>query len=376
MNLKRNIRSKPLNWQINYHFWIAVLVLLGAVDIVGVVAYAEGAMDFGNRAYGVNRRVQTFANGSVEVEGTFAVTATLPSRANRNVELHDNRPNPYLGGDVGGIEFDGGLIWEPEAARVNGRAYDPGWSAFVRGGGVPNTNPRVWLNGRSEPWRVSQTPPAVNIDSLMRFTFREDGRVSLHVGAMPHGGTFFHSGVGIVEATAADPIAPTQAQSQAVTNTARLGTANVKRVAAMTRAGGDNDPVGYNDELDGAQMTAIFSGGQVRRRGGGMGFWHPDDVNQAETGYDAAADNAPNFRAWDMVVRDRNGRHRLTRNNAGALVSRRVVEFPRLDVGSTVGRANADASHTAQEDNNSRYTRETVEINLRAAGVPEGRGRR
>lgn len=36
------------------------------------------------------------------------------------------------------------------------------------------------------------------------------------------------------------------------------------------------------------------------------------------------------------VARDQDGRYHLTRNSAGAIVSRKVVEFPNLDVGSTV----------------------------------------
>ncbi|HEX8465469.1 MAG TPA: hypothetical protein VF627_12705, partial [Abditibacterium sp.] len=98
------------------------------------------------------------------------------------------------------------------------------------------------------------------------------------------GGTFYHSGGVGDQASAAEPITPTQAQGIVAVDNAHLDTANVKRVIALTRAGGNRDPQGYNDELDGTQMTSFFSGGQVRRRNEELPrHWQPVDVNQAET---------------------------------------------------------------------------------------------
>lgn len=378
MSTSQTLRFAP-------QFLVAVSVLALAPTFV----QAEGSKQF-NGAFGVNRVVRTKSAGYVEVEGTFNVTASLPDPdTNRVAKEHGNRPNPYLGGNVAGIEYDGGLMWIPETSRVHGQFYYPGWSAFIYGKSV-TTSPEVLVGNKSYAWRHStnQTSTFAAITSKLRMTFRDDGKVSLFVGAMPHGGTFFHAGKRVYARPAtpthpAIPIAPTQSDGRVFFRRNRLRTADVKRVSALTRTGDPKIPLllqqllpstkGYHDELDGSVVRILWSGGQVRKRGGKIQPWVSADVNQSATGYDGARDGAPNHRDWDMVINELYGRPQLSRDTLGNILSIKTVAFPDLDQKS-VGRQSSVASENATQlfGTLSRYSQETVRINLRVSSAPWG----
>ncbi len=77
-----------------------------------------------------------------------------------------------------------------------------------------------------------------------------------------------------------------------------------------------------------------------------------------------------------MVINDLYGRLQLSRDIKGNILSRKTVAFPDLNQKSSVGRQSSVASENAMQlfGTLSRYSQETVQINLRVSSAPWGIG--
>lgn len=125
------------------------------------VAYAEGKKsisDFGDGAYGANRRVQTNA-GHIAVSGTFSepeiyVTPSNPAKS---------KPTYYFGSDGANVKTEGGVQYESARLIVNGVTYEPGWSFFVRTPEITlYQNGQPVLDAEGNPVKSGWTSPKVN----------------------------------------------------------------------------------------------------------------------------------------------------------------------------------------------------------------------
>lgn len=160
-------------------------------------------------------------------------------------------------------------------------------------------------------------------------------------------------------------------------NTNATGTWRVKRVVGMTRRNG------ISSELDDSRMGCTFYDGNVRRVGeAAPHIWGVNDVDQNnhndkdDTGYDARANPADPLDAdlqrnpaliYDQRISTR--AHPMPPDSGGerSPQSKTIVEFANLNVENAVARGNSLQSQQAQDaiTHESRYTRETVLINLR-----------
>lgn len=167
-------------------------------------------------------------------------------------------------------------------------------------------------------------------------------------------------------------------------NTDRYNEGNVKRVTAMTR----DRP--YNDELDGSRVLAKWSSCRVRPHrggdpvanfGGSFVTWGArdvgdtqngnsvNDVNQAQTGYDAPGDSVGNPPRLNPLAFDQRYRAQRTRN-----YSHTIIEFDPIAVRRPDGEVviiDNQALRTG-EGARSRYQQETVHINLGMLARPVG----
>jgi len=176
-------------------------------------------------------------------------------------------------------------------------------------------------------------------------------------------------------------------------NTDATDSWHVKRVVGMTRKSGNGgDSIAakmtFSSRLDGSWVGCTFSGGSVRRVAESASHaWGIGDVDQSthqdlnDTGYDARANPANGQDAelqrnpalvYDQRISTR--AHPMPPDSGGekSARSRTIVEFTNLDVGNTVARGNSLQSQQAKDSttHESRYSRETVQINLRKlAGV-------
>lgn len=336
---------------------------------------------------GANRRVRTTSGGYSEVEGTVDISFKLPTDKRGKVTSSTNPkndiPSVYLGGIAGKTEYDGGLEyqWDRVPNRVNGIYYDPGWSAFMSVNGV-YTNPQVWTGSISEPWRSDGLGSTGQIGtgrivSDLRFTFHtpKTAWVSLYVGAMPKGEggsewSFYYNppltpaGIAAASASASHPTAPYIGEARR--RYTSLEDSSVKRVVAVTR----NSPTAKypNLWLSGTTIKSLFSNGRVRKIHSPWDFWGPSDVLQkgtAATGYDAPGGTSSD--AVDMVPGGIPAKGKTPSPGF-----RTIIQFPKLNVSNKMGRMDSSQSEQARENGVSRYRRETVWINLRAAAKKRG----
>lgn len=308
--------------------------------------HAEGHRDNFKNAKGVNRVVRSTAGTHRTIEGYGSMNfINVPPLGGRYID----KPSFYLGTTVGADEVDAGLQYEPKL--VNN--VPAGWSAFIsisRGGDPPvYTNPRVLRTSdkKSIAWRGGPVPVAgrtisSSIESKVEYETHADGMVSINMNILqisgreamePHSGTFFYNITGDAgtDASSAHPIAPWYGQEPVTGNQTA---ATVKRVIAMTRDNGGS-------ANDGSQLTGSWIG----TLGG--------PVNQDETGYDAPGNGSPG-------QKDGGGAYK--------------VNFPKLDITEADARADTQVSYLGAEGSVSRYSNETVSINLRRK-PPRGRGR-
>lgn len=158
------------------------------------------------------------------------------------------------------------------------------------------------------------------------------------------------------------------------------GTWQVKRVIAMTRGTKSLGPpkVYWTEELNGSSLSCQFQGGMVKNVGvAAPHYWGSADVEQTkhanhnDTGYDAPETGN---KAYDQRRSTATNPLDATHPFGGVRrpgISKPIVEFPNID-GSATDKANARklGSEGATEGGNSRYTRETVNINLRMDPSP------
>lgn len=381
--------------------------------------HAEGSMNFGLGAWGVNRVIRT-NNGFVAVDGTAKISFHMPTsaanRVIRETNPYDNAPSVYLGAEglyTDGrtpVEADAGTQFETGLYREDATI---GWSAFISRQVGRNlsvyTNPRVWVpgaiplerrtqdnpeGGQWQAWRGGQivaNDGVGNSDSLqayMRFDVMvATGAARLIFGAfnrptstLPN--TFFWNNSstfrGLADTSdyrpgsAANPeghlVAPWNGvASFRTTDTALSDHTNVKRVVAMTRANStDNGASPAHYELDGWYLKSTFTAGRVAPASGNRALraWAVADVDDARTGYDAPGDLADpallNHRAWDK---------RSPWSHTGGVItedSRPIVEF---FLGPYYPTTVSDYCMMCRRDvyDPNRYVAEGVRINLRTA---------
>ncbi len=163
---------------------------------------------------------------------------------------------------------------------------------------------------------------------------------------------------------------------------------SVKRVVGMTRiSGGNGDPfdrkMTFSSKLDGAWMESVFTDGKVRKVGeSNLHGWGANDVDQSthadlnDTGYDARSNPAnpqdAELRQNPALIYDQRistRAHPMPPESGGEKSdqSKTIVQFPSLNVAQDVARGNSVQSQQAKDSatGESRYTRETVVINLR-----------
>lgn len=330
-------------------------------------------------------------------------------------------------------EVDAGLQFETQVWRTN---FDRGWAAFISNDrhtaihnarvGADTTridsayvNPKVWIpifdtqgneiGGKWDIWRAGGrwdgaadrsgapgwTGASGDITSDMEYGITGNGGAGLMLGAFNRGtNTFYWNRASRFERenlTATD--AATHRVSpwldETIFDTALNNQADMKRVVAMTRANrvGANgvSPAGAtpaDSQLDGAWLVCDFSAGQVTPHNGDPHVWganandvlHRDPADDRRgTGYDAPADNAANFAAWDARWPWHNPPVASDRRSTA---SRTIVEFLPPGSRNTNGNFNARArrgpeNNAAAADGN-RYASETVRINLRTGTRPIG----
>lgn len=414
-------------------------------------ARGEGSIDF-NGAWGVNRVIRT-KQGYTEVAGRAYIDYWFPTETDGNQEAitqrtnpYDDTPSAYFGGrgvfnDSSGdsVEVDGGIQLETQVWRgAQDTRNIRGWGAFISNsqharihaaavGADPTrtddryTNPRVWtplldasgnvIGGDWNFWRNPSWAGGVNWTGATGYTtvnmtygITGSGGAKLTISEFarasnPEDNTFYWNRASRFEQnrlTAADAINGGHLVSpwisEHIFNTAQNGSADVKRVVAMTRANADaqgnppsNGSTPANAELDGSWMVCDFSLGQVRPYNvSSFKTWEASDVLQREadgtsgrergTGYDAPGDfTSPGYinpaawdRRWPWNLQPGAGDRATT-------ASRTIVEFLPVGNRETDTNFNFSMRSTTQSSNNdSRYANETVRINLRTATRPVG----
>lgn len=332
---------------------LLLTAICAGIVFVGGNAFAEGNHP-GDHAQGVNRPIYTTPNGYVEVTGTGTMSISdLPPNGG---DFYDE-PTFYLGGHVGKETVDAGMQYYP----VELYGYAAGWGAFISWNGQDHdyTNPSVLRDSDGQPvkWRATDGPKSMTTTLTFNFKKTKSGDVvaSLYVDALhkrqstvtikKNSGTFFYSEPGNpgTVANADHPIAPWYGQHL---TTVSLSGANVKRVVGMTRSGGGSSN-------DGSKLVSTWSNCQVKLLGGNLTNWVSSIVDQDRTGYDAPGNGSPDAK---------DGMHEYK------------VDFPSLTVSSTDARTNSTTSKQAKQGDASRYTTETVIINLRQPGT-RGKGK-
>lgn len=352
------------NFQSIRSFAILPLATAFCIAIIVSPAIAEDHKNF-NNAQGVNRVIRSEPGNYSTVSGTASMNFSgVPYGGG----LYADKPSFYLGASVGGSELDAGL--EYESRQIGG--YKPGWSAFlsaaIGNGAAKYTNPVVLRADTHQPiaWRGGVAPVAgVAVSSSLTtgvyFHLNELNHAYVSIDILKNGGRvpilensgkFYYNNA---TATGPDdfptetgagsmgsypdenhPIAPWIGSWVYPGDTSNV---TIKRVTAMTRTRGDSTN-------DGSQLNCAWNGS--------LGA----PIDQIHTGYDSPA----NGHMVGGVRDDVDGRGAFKTN------------FPNLSVSETVARTDTAASRTATQNGDSRYTFETVQINLRNR-IPRGRGR-
>lgn len=302
-------------------------------------AYAEGDINF-QGAQGVNRVIRSTPGAHATTSGVATLSFDgLPPEGGGYLD----KPSLYLGAAIGINEVDAGIEYEPRI--VNN--VDQGWTAFIsvsRGGATPvYTNPRV-VRASDEvsiPWRGGPVPEegeliSGSIQSSVAYQTHSNGRVSVTIGALrntgqvaivENSGTFFYNiAPGANTASSEHRIAPWYGGDSLDGDQNQI---RIKRVTAMTRDSGGSTP-------DGSYLMGTWAGA----------FDAPISHTQDRhgTGYDAPGNGDPQ-------AKDGAGNYK--------------VNFPFLNVTTEIARTDVPPSRAATQSNTSRYSIETVEINLR-----------
>ncbi len=336
-------------------------------------ALAEGGGQRSNGDFGLNRRVRTEPNFT-RVAGDIFVDFRL--RTVRGTIATVSTPSFYLGGRgtnaAGGtVEVDAGLDYDN---GVTTGTFQPGWVPFIArsfpGLNQKRVNPRSWKNGKWEVTRRLQ-----GNDLRLDYAVDSQGRIRLTVNDGTPGGviTFYWldndiNNDGIIDVTPAAPppagvnVWPYASVGENVIDPATLNQYRVKRVLAVTQPANPANPEGT---LDGTTLKCLFSNGTLYTPNGTKTSWTATQTSQVRdgsgTGYDAPQTG---LLAEDAIW-----------NGHRTLFSKERVLFPKVSPQTTpsvvgnVPRTNSVQSQNGTESGVSRYSRETVNLNLRAFPV-------
>lgn len=106
--------------------YLALIALL--LPELSLGAHADGPINLGRRAFGVNRRVTSTQNNFVGIRGEFTVPIIFVPEPN----TARSKPTFYLGSLTDDVVIDAGVQWESERAGVRA-----GWTLFISNSGVP-----------------------------------------------------------------------------------------------------------------------------------------------------------------------------------------------------------------------------------------------
>ena len=347
-------------------------LLFLALSLLTQVALAEGGGQRPGGDIGLNRRVKT-KNNFIGVQGSINIQFTF--RTVGGVIRTRSTPSFYLGGrGVNGagqpIEVDAGIEYD------NGfnTGYE-GWELFIArttGAGHPErTNPRFW-NGSS--WQVHRRHG--NTHNL-EYGVDGQGRLRLQVGSTefywrdndlnndgtvdvnPPSGTSNPPPTGVA-------FWPWAAIGQAAINSGAFNQHSVKRVTAITQTPSAANPEGV---LDGTTVTGAFYSGEVTPFGGSSTPWTTTQTSQVRdgrgTGYDAPE---LGILAFDATVGGRTTADSEFRVHFPHVMPSTGIG-PGLDTPGGMPRSDQPQSINGTEQNTTRYSRETVELNLKSYPV-------
>ncbi len=385
-------------------FWAQVAWAEGSTISDGPTIYFGQTQGQAGGNHGVNRVIRT-RSGYTAVQGTVTLSFLMPKNENAGNHSYEqvsaagnvvgdgvldtelepltavttgqapqgNKPSVYLGGSfipaVPGLTtaVDAGLQYEP--LTINNVV--PGWSIFINvantrltdnSGTVVSaftTNPKVPAGAAryGRAWR-DQGGNNNEIAGTIAFEARSSGSASFSWSSL---GTIY-ANLPPTQLSLPDQdrwrfinghtVAPWGNADQAppvLFNTNAYAQANVKRVTALTR------DAPYTSNLDGTMVTAQWSGCQVRPNGGALGNWQETDVDQNRTGYDAP-------REGDLAF-DRRYKGKRTSFSVPIVSFAPIGEEPNVITNNTL---------RAQMGDGSRYTDETITINLATLARPIG----
>lgn len=261
-------------------------------------------------------------------------------------------------GSWGPVEVDAGLQYYGSSFTYPSNYTLPsGWGAYINN--LKYANPKVF-DVTTHEWHGIRWSD--DTYTMMYQVNETDGTVTLTVNGLSYPWT---------DQKPPDTLTdgqhfPLATDGKLVYSQSQMSGIGIKRVIGMTQ-GDPGTAQGYT--LDGSIITATYSGGQVKKRGGSWTYWSPDIVNQTKTGYDVGQDEKDAQWGGQATVKSD---YILTFPDIDELDDANGNIILTAEAARAKARMDTPQSYILTEGGNTRYVHETIKISLRSATKMEG----